>query len=378
MRRILFLLAVTLYLIAPAHGQTPNQAQVCNAALAKDITTTFHSQQEDLDFLKIIDKETYNAAKEKGSFGASVPIADDLLKISANWDNFQENRSKYLEVVKYVSHSEAQDFRHFEVTSPIAYQAWTTCVLAYARQGTGFYAWKQQEVKDNIVVQGIYHQPGATKPVTLKAFVKRGDEPEKAFPLDVSKITNEQIVTLTLPRTSAPGGMPTKSVILRFNAGMFSDYVYSVWTDPPKPPKYKTTTTAGSVPCIRWLNEFALQGIKPTNDTQLIGTLCTAPGLPTSVRYDKCQGEGCDHIWPMFEANIVEPDGRTVNVRFRTNHGNPPPLLSMTIFYTVTTQECEGDGCPVRLPSEVLKKDCPATGCQFAIPATPTLPANVP
>jgi hypothetical protein len=309
-----------------------------------------------------VDEQTYNQAKTKGSFGVSVPIADDLLKLSGSWDDFKEKRAKYFSLIHNRLHTSAQDFRHFEITSPVAYQAWTTCVLAFARQGTGVFAWKQQEDKDNIIVQVMYHTPGSAKRVRFRAFVKRGDEAEKSYETDNKTVVNEQLLTFAVSRSSVKGGTVPKSFIMRFEAGQFSDFVYSVWSEPPPKPVYTSVTSNSSIPCVRWLSEFQLQGLKPTSDTQLIGTVCTAPGEITKITYDKCQTEGCDHIWYMPEANIILPDKKSVNVRFRTNHGQPPPLLTMTIFYTITTTTCSGDGCPVRSPSDALAH-CPQSGC---------------
>jgi hypothetical protein len=361
-------IAAMLFLLPFKVVAQPGDATVCNAALAKDITTTFSTQQQDLDFLRLVDKESYMEAKSKGSFGVSVPLADDLLKLSADWDSWKKNRDTYLEKVHFISSSKSQDFRHYEITSPVAYQAWTSCVLAFSRQGTGLFAWKETEDKDNIVVRVAYHTPGNNKRVKFTSVIKRGSEQEAPLPSSAKTITNEQILTFSIPRVTPGGTGKPAPVIATFHAGIFSDYVYSAWADPPPPPTYTETTRDDSLPCVKLFTDFALQGVK-IGDTQLIGSMCSAPGMISSVRYDRCEGgPGCGHIWYMPELNLLEPGGRNINVRFRTNHGDTGPILYMTVFFTLRTTTCSGSGCPVDLPSTVLQ-DCPATGC--ALPVAP-------
>jgi hypothetical protein len=77
-----------------------SNAQVCNAALAKDISTTLTSQQQDLDFISLVDETTFKESKDKGTFGVNVPLADDLLKASGSWEQWQQNKTTYFHKIR--------------------------------------------------------------------------------------------------------------------------------------------------------------------------------------------------------------------------------------------------------------------------------------
>jgi hypothetical protein len=354
MKKITFFLVTILtspYLVAQG-----NTAEVCNAALAKDITTTFTTEQQDLDFLSIVDERTFNEAKQKGSFGVSVPLADDLLQLSAKWDNFQTNRSSYFKQVGYSSHTSASDLRHFEISSPVAYQAWTTCILAFSRQQTGLFAWKEKEDKDNVVVRVVYHSPGRRLPTPFKATIKRGNENETPLNTGYRTLSNEQVATIILPRSTRSGSnsAPAPTIYATFKADIFSDFIYSTWTPPPSPPTITTEVQHLQIQCAKSRGELTNEGVK-----NLVGFYCSAPGTITDVHYDKClnttSDDVCGHIWYTNHFGKVPP-GNQIDAQFTTDTGNAAGILYITLFYDVTSTKCTGEGCAAfKPPSEVLK-----------------------
>jgi hypothetical protein len=235
--------------------------------------------------------------------------------------------------------------------------------MAFSRQGTGLFAWKEREDKDNIVVHVSYHTPGNAKPVGFRATIKRGNQAEVPLQSRYQKVSNEQLLTIILPRTSAGiTATAPASVIGTFHAGIFSDYIYSEWKEPPTKPVRTSETQHLTLPCAKPVGELTNEGVK-----NLIGAYCSVPtGQITSVKFDRCLNttgdDVCGHIWYTGHAQVVPP-GNRVDAQFIMDQGNPAGILYLTVFYDITTTKCTGEGCDAfKAPSEVLK-DCPNSVC---------------
>lgn len=351
-------------IVPPVLAQPVNDVSVCNAALAKDIATESHSQEQDLDYISIVDEHTFEQAKQNGSFGVSVPFADDLLELSGNWSDFQSKRTDYFNAINYHSHLTQGDFQHFEVTSPLAYPAWSDCIKTLASQNqNGLYAFKEQE-DENAVVLTIYYKvpedsiPSAKK-VRLQGTVKYGDGPEEQLFSPSSLISSEQQIAHIVKRRSV-NGQPQK-MYLAFNAGKKSAYLFSEWQPKLPDPTHQDVTQPLSQQFPLGLNTefklFDMDGHYAIKRAPL-----TVDGRITSVVYEGATGDGADHIWYLPNRDTFSPDHKTVYVVIKTDHGIPEPKLYFRTFYDEIVSTCigrdgqpHGAGCPVRSPSEVLK-----------------------
>jgi hypothetical protein len=350
-------------LFVSAHD-SPDSVATCNAALAKDVTTSVKTQEEDLDFISVVDQKTFEQAKTSNSFGANVPLADDLLRISDNWDQFQQKRTSYFQAIHYTSHYSEGEYQKLEITSPLAYPAWTQCIELLAASNSasgGLYAWKAEDKETAIVVNIYYKVPENTKRlfkvVKLTGEVKTGDAAPVSFPPE--RIRSEQKTNKLLNRKTV-NNVP-QDIIATFKAGNFASNIYSAW----QPPLAPTTTTTHT---ISQSQDFTI-GIYEHHFRQqqghltLLGADLTVPGQITSVVYKGCDGAGCAFVWYVPGGqNIRSPDGKTETVSIATDYSGAADLpLHYTVNYSLEKTVCigrdgneSGAGCPVRSPSDVL------------------------
>src|ERR1700735_142265 len=223
----------------------PDSASICNAALAKDIATTVKTQEQDLDFISVVDKKTFEQSKTSNSFGASVPLADDLLRISDDWTQFQEKRTSYFHAIHYTSHYQEGEYQHLEITSPLAYPAWNTCIETLAASNSasgGLYAWKAEDKEDSVVVNIYYKVPENTKNkfkiVSLQGDTKIGSS--ATVSRKPQSIRTEQKTNILIDRPKS-NGVP-QTIVATFKAGNFASNIYSEWQLPPQPTTTKTRT----------------------------------------------------------------------------------------------------------------------------------------
>src|SRR5208282_3031618 len=164
MARVIGSALMLLFVCSLAAADEPDSLAICNAALAKDLTTIISTSEQDIEFLRLVDRRTFEQAHDKLSFGATLPISDAILKASTDWDKFQENRSSYLEKSGYKSHSKASDFQHFEITSAIAYTEWGKCIQTLAsRSKEGLFVWKVKDDENSVVAKIYYKVPDSTQ-----------------------------------------------------------------------------------------------------------------------------------------------------------------------------------------------------------------------
>ncbi|PYV69640.1 MAG: hypothetical protein DMG96_33485 [Acidobacteria bacterium] len=341
---------------------------VCNAALAKDVATTVHSQEEDLDFISVVDQHTYDEAHGKGSFGATVPYADALLKLSGDWEAFKKNRTDYFNAIGYKSHYKEGDFAHYELTSALAYPAWSHCIELLAAQRGGLYAWKDHEDENAVVLTISYKVPESTirklKTVPLTGTVKFGDSnPIPLFDKN-EKISSEQSKSKIISRPKVKD-MP-QNVLASLNAGKERATVVSVWRPEPPPPTYVKETQHMSSDVAVGL--FHMRFLAKEGEFAIIGTDLNVSGPITSVVCKGATGIGSDHIWYVGGNpenpghNVYAPSKKSVLAVVATNHGPPnEPTVFFTVNFDVDVLTCigrdkmpHGLGCPVRSPFDVL------------------------
>lgn len=349
--------------IASAQSPTDSLA-VCNAALAKDIGTIVRTQEQDLDFISIVDQHTFEEAKAKGSFGATIPYAEALLKLSGDWEAFKKNRTDYFQMIGYQARYKEGEFQHFEITSPLAYPAWSHCIeVVAASSSDGLYVWKVEEDENAVVITIYYKVPEDSIPqakkVRLEGTVKYGDSAPSILFNTSQTIATEQRISKIISRQKV-SGVPQK-VYVSLNAGKKSISVFSDWKPEPPPPTSKPET--------RHLNTDFSKGlftgfrfVGKSGHRNLVGADLSVSGPITSVVYKGASGEGSDHIWYVPDQNIYSADRRSVFAVVVTDHGPPnEPTVFFTVNYDVSVDICigrdnkpHGLGCPVRSPLEVL------------------------
>jgi hypothetical protein len=355
----------------PAYSQQKTDISGCNPALAKDIVTKVNTQEQDLDFISVVNEETFNQAKKEGTFGASVPLADDLLRISGTWKQFDENRRKYFQSIKYTSHYHQAEFQHLEVTSPLAYPAWTACVqaLTLSNASGGLYMWKDKDDDNSMVVMIAYRIPAYgeqkyRKNVTLSCKKQNGD----AQPVDLPARIIDADYTKNLPvQRTKVNGVP-QALLVTCEAGPFAADVASNWQAPLASTTVRTTTVAASQDFTT--SVYKLSYRSQHGDLNVMGYDLTVPGKITSVFYKGCDGAGCAFVHDPGQKlttdggqNIRSPDGKTETITIWTNYSGAADLpLHFTVNFDKDEQVCvgrdnreEGAGCPVRSPSDVLK-----------------------
>jgi hypothetical protein len=363
-KRVLRLLMAILWSSSTLAQTAPDSASICNAALAKDVTTSIKTQEQDLDFISVVDKRTFEQSKTSNSFGASVPLADDLLRISDDWTQFQEKRTSYFHAINYRAHYEEGDYQHFEITSPLAYPAWTQCIETLTASNSasgGLYTWKAEDKQDSVLVNIYYKVPEIAKKkykyVSLTGETKVGTSPTVSR--TPQRIQTEQLTNIIIDRPNS-SGVP-QTVEATFRAGTFASHIYSEWVLPPAPTTTQVITEhlSQDFPVSLFHHHFREQ----QGHLSLLGTDLTVDGTITSVVYKGCDGGGCGYVWySPGGQNIRSPDGRTETTSIATDYSGPADLmLHYTVFYDHQTSVCigrdgqrGGTGCPVRTPSDVL------------------------
>jgi hypothetical protein len=367
MRSILVSAAVLVFVCSIAVADDTEGPAICNAALAKDLTTTISTREQDLDFLKLVDLRTFTEAHDKGSFGASLPISDVILKMSADWDNFRQNRSSYFEKIGYKSHSAASDYQHFEITSPVAYTEWGKCIQNLAgRSKEGLFVWKVKDDENTVLATIYYKVPELAQqkykavPLVGKLRYGKSDQQIELFPKN-KKITTEQEVPLSIPRKLIDGS--AAAIEATIEAGKFSATIVSDWRPKPLEPIRTTRAVPKTFPCHKyWVPGYPFW--KTEYGKSLVVTQCTVPdGVITEVVHAGCVGgAACGHFWPVFDHNWYSPDKKTVNVVYATDHGDAKdnPLLLVDVYYIVNVTTCTGTdgvangaGC-YKAPAEAL------------------------
>lgn len=132
--------------------------EICNTALMKDVLTHLSSDEQKFSYFAQVDSQTYSQLKSQVDASASVPIPligdmIDLIKASATYSQFAENRSAYFKRVGYWQDSDREIRDITVVTSPIAYVAWSNCIEAFTRNNQSVAAWKDQEDSTTVHVQ---------------------------------------------------------------------------------------------------------------------------------------------------------------------------------------------------------------------------------
>jgi hypothetical protein len=226
-------------------AQESDDPSICNAALAKDLSTTISTSEQDLEFLRLVDYRTFNEAHDKGSFGATLPISDVILKASTDWENFRQNRTSYLEKIGYKAHSKTSDFQHFEITAPIAYTEWGKCIQALAsRSKEGLFIWKVKDDQNSVIAKIYYKVPESTqrkyKTVPIVGKLRYGNSEQQIDLFGKKTIESEREIPLSIARRVVNG--EPAAIEATIEAGKFSGIVVSDWK--PKPLEPTSTTAA--------------------------------------------------------------------------------------------------------------------------------------
>ena len=291
-----FRLLILLTIPAVTFAQSQSVDCGCNAALAKDTISVFSSEKQQYAFLKVIDKETYESYKSSGGFGISVPIVDAIVKASANWDDFQQRREKYLETVGYKATAE-QIYQELQiVTSPVAYKFWSECMSACARRNIGLFAWKEEEDKESVAIVVYYHgAPGASAAsldTSLLGGTVAGVPKGRLFPKK-TVIENNGSLSKLVQRNKA--GETVKATV---GAAGFTDLIWGEWAD--------STST----------NSAKLILERPSTIEKKVEDRCGASGW-TNNNHDKdCEGSPCspDGKWraSIRTVTITAPAGHAL------------------------------------------------------------------
>lgn len=150
-----FVVMASLAWNIPVAAAQDSAAETCRPALMKDIVTIMSSDQQKYSYFSQIDEKVYQQLKIDASAGVSIPLLGDMLdvlKASADYSQFSEKRREYFQRIGYTQDTarETKDIRI--VTSPIAYTAWSQCVLALASSKKSLTIFKSQEDKDTVHV----------------------------------------------------------------------------------------------------------------------------------------------------------------------------------------------------------------------------------
>ena len=234
----LLILTICCIRFAPLAEAQDNDPCGCNIALRKDISHIVHSVTQQEAFLKTVDKESFDEAKSSGGFGISIPIFDEIVKVSANWDDFQQRRDKYFQEVKYnKTYSEAWDILT-SVTAPIAYTAWMECKKNCATDHVGLTGWKEFENEEVIVCTFFFRNPPNINKVKFKGTVINGKvdgAPTGQLVSAGTQIGANESKSFVVKRLD-----PAKKVTIVATAeGYPADTVLSTWSKPW--PEYTVT-----------------------------------------------------------------------------------------------------------------------------------------
>jgi hypothetical protein len=218
------LLAAAALQAQPATGDSNDQCG-CNPALAKDVLTSMNSEQLKYSYFSEITENTFTQIKHDASASASIPLLPDMisiLKASASYSDFQENRRLYFAKIGYSVDAQREQRDVQVVTSPIAYSSWTQCKLNCTE--TGVYAFKTKE--DATTVYVTIRNNTAT-PIKITAYLQH----LKAVSALPTRLGANGTRSVTLARTGNKG--TTSSITLNTDPAYDPPPVTSVWGDAP-------------------------------------------------------------------------------------------------------------------------------------------------
>jgi hypothetical protein len=297
----------------PAHADFLGSPADCAAALKQDVVTHASSEQQQYAYLNILDQHEFEEIKRGGSTSATFPIADALIKGSADYSDFQQRRSDLFQKVGYSASSAQSESDLSITTNPLAYAAYDHCMATYSRQQVGFYAWKVSENKDAVVINYFYQSPPGGGPVGLSGTLIHGvilGVPQgQIFPAGFTVLPNGG-GTVTIQRQGAPGDTVTAALSAD---GYPGTSVESTYADAP-------AVVAGSA------------------DVEVLNaTTSNVPGLDLSAVSGQTRNN--DHV--RCPGGPCSNDGKWRADRVElTIHAPPGSTLSGA------AQSCSGGGCP--------------------------------
>lgn len=130
MTKQFFLLTIT---IAALTNIAIAQCDNCDKALVKDYMQYSSSTLQQLNILRVMDKETFEEYKKSGGGGGGLSLGipgviSATIDGSSNYDEFKQNREKLFQLYQY-NYSEAQAKDELRiVTNPVAYTYWSKCI----------------------------------------------------------------------------------------------------------------------------------------------------------------------------------------------------------------------------------------------------------
>jgi len=193
-------------------GSPPN----CADALKQDIVVHLASETQQYAYLSIIDEHQFDEMKTGGSVSATIPVVDALVKASASFEDFRQQRTDFLNKVGYSSNSAQAENDLSITTSPLAYAAFTTCMATLAHNQIGFHAWKESENQDAVVISYYYQSPPGGGPIGLSGSLIHGEVPGVAqgqiFP-PRSTVLPDAGGTVTIQREGSPGATVTATLV---------------------------------------------------------------------------------------------------------------------------------------------------------------------
>jgi hypothetical protein len=127
----------------------------CNAALSKDYYS--YAQQNNLeeDYLRTIDRDTWQKMQEDHSSSGSAGYGGFTLNYGDSYDKFSESREHYFDSTHYHRNNQ-QALNILQITtSPRAYAAYETCLRSFS-QGPAIVAWASSESMSEVQVRVKY------------------------------------------------------------------------------------------------------------------------------------------------------------------------------------------------------------------------------
>jgi hypothetical protein len=125
--------AVLLILTVLTNEKLYGQCDNCDKSLAKDYMQYSSSTLQQLNVLKVMDKQTFEEYKKSTSGGGNAEIGiPGILSFtiggSSNYDEFNQKREKLFQLYSYnLTEAQAKDELRI-VTNPIAYTEWSKCI----------------------------------------------------------------------------------------------------------------------------------------------------------------------------------------------------------------------------------------------------------
>jgi hypothetical protein len=145
------------------------QCDNCDKALAKDYMQYSSSTLQQLNILRVMDKETFEEYKKSGGGGGGLTlgipgVVSATIDGSSNYDEFRQNREKLFQLYQY-NYSEAQAKDELRiVTNPIAYTEWSKCITTcYENQANLSKVYGYISYADsNTVIVKVKYKPAST------------------------------------------------------------------------------------------------------------------------------------------------------------------------------------------------------------------------